>query len=84
MLKCMKFGFLLLGIALFAVPGVAAACPNCYGVIGDSEIAAGIRIAMLALVGVTGFVGTGIVLFFTNMRKRAKKLEDEELVVTPD
>ena len=58
-----------------AAPALASACPNCYGAIADSDIAAGIRLAMLVLVVLTAMVGTGIVLFASNIRKRTRQYE---------
>jgi hypothetical protein len=79
-----KWFRLIVGAGLMLIPDLAMACPNCYGAIADSEIAAGLRLAMLALIATTGVVGTGIVFFFSNMKKRADLFERSASVVTPD
>lgn len=66
---------LLLTVFAVSLPASAWACPNCYGAIADSEIAAGIRLAMLSLIAVTALVGTGVVMFASNVRKRTKMYE---------
>ena len=58
------------------VPKLAWACPNCYGAIADSDIAAGIRMAMLVLIALTAMIGGGVVLFASNIKKRAKLYEE--------
>jgi len=54
-----------------ALPADAAACPVCFGD-KNSAMTAGVRIAILALIGITGTVLGGIASFFLYVRKRSK------------
>jgi hypothetical protein len=72
----------LLGAMGLLWPEVAWACEMCFGAAGDET--AGISMAMLALLGMTGLVWGGIGMFFINMRKRARLLEPGDLIVTED
>jgi hypothetical protein len=47
------------------------ACPVCYGA-SDSLTSAGLNVAILVLLGVTGTVLAGFVSFFLYLRRRAK------------
>lgn len=64
---------LMLAILLI-LPGSAFACERCFGANVDTPTTQGIAFSMLALLGITGGVSTGIVLFFLNIRKRSKML----------
>ncbi len=59
-------------LVLLAFPGEVLACPSCYGAISDTEIASGLQYAMLVLIGVTAMIGTGVVMFFSNIKKRSE------------
>ena len=64
--------FAVLSLLIMAVfPADALACPSCYGAISDTEIAQGLQLAMLALIGSISVVGVGVVMFFSNIQKRA-------------
>lgn len=54
------------------MPQFAGACQSCFGANVNTATTQGIEVAMLALLGITGFVSAGIVMFFLNMRKRSK------------
>lgn len=71
MRKSTVFACFLGAVLFIALPGEALACPNCYGAISNTEIAQGLQYAMLALIGATAMIGTGVVLFFSNMKKRS-------------
>jgi len=58
-------------ISLF-VPKLALACQSCFGANVNTATTQGIAFAMLGLLGVTGVVSTGIVMFFLNIKKRAR------------
>ena len=73
----------LLGAMGLLWPEAAWACEMCFGAAAGDE-AAGISLAMLALLGMTGLVWGGIGMFFINMRKRARLLEPGDLIVTED
>jgi hypothetical protein len=45
----------------------------------DTPTTQGIALSMLALLGITGGVSTGVVLFFLNIRKRSKMLYEATL-----
>lgn len=74
-------------IALFALmilPDIAMACPSCYGAISDTEVARGLQLAMLSLIGAITVIGVGVVVFFSNIKKRAAMYEAGELDLPPD
>lgn len=56
----------------FLLPKLARACQSCFGANVNTATTQGIEIAMLALLGITGLVSTGIMLFFLNMKRRSK------------
>lgn len=58
-------------ITLF-VPKLALACQSCFGANVNTSTTQGIAFAMLGLLGITGVVSSGIVMFFLNMKKRAR------------
>ena len=60
------------------------ACEMCFGAAVDSPVVYGISLAMLLLLGMTGLVWGGIVLFFGNMERRARLLAAGELTVEDD
>lgn len=69
------FVFAALGLALLLIlPQSAFACERCFGANVDTPTTQGIALSMLALLGITGGVSTGIVFFFLNIRKRSKLL----------
>jgi hypothetical protein len=72
--KYLRIGIVLAGAALLFLPEAANACPRCFGAQVDSPITQGMSMAMLSLIGLTGSVLAGIVLFFLHMIRRAKKL----------
>ncbi len=74
----------LFWIGLTVLPHVAWACPNCYSAITDTKIAAGVRLAILMLIGVTGLVCTGVMWFFTNIQKRTERYGPSNSVITPE
>ena len=72
MLKSTLIAGFLGAVLLMAFPDEALACPNCYGAISNTEVAGGLQYAMLALLGVTSMIGTGVVLFFSNIKRRSQ------------
>ena len=68
-LLCTKHLLLVLAFILMAEP--AWACPVCYGST-DALTIAGVNLAILALLGVTGSVLAGFASFFLYIRKRSK------------
>ena len=75
---------LLAGTLWVLLPEPALACPSCYGAITDTEIARGLQFAMLVLIGTTAMIGTGVVMFFSNIKKRAGQFENGELDLPSD
>lgn len=69
---------LLFAISLF-IPDSAFACERCFGANVDTPTTQGIAFSMLALLGVTGGVSTGIVFFFLSIRKRSKMLYEASM-----
>ncbi len=64
-------------------PHTAVACEMCWGAgAGENPVTQGIGMAMLLLIGVTGFVGGGVGAFFLRMRRRARLLARGEAVMT--
>ena len=78
-----KVGIVLAGVALL-LPETVYACEKCFGAGADSTVASAISLSMLALLVMTVVVWGGIVTFFNNIDKRAKKLASGELVVMDD
>lgn len=69
-------------VALAALlPEAAWACESCFGV-ADGETGHAITVAMTALIVMTGVIWGGIGAFVVNMRRRARRLEPGNLVVT--
>ncbi len=70
---------------LVLLPHTAAACEMCWGAnAAANPTTQGISMAMLLLVGVTGFVGGGVGAFFLRMRRRARLLARGEAVMTDE
>ena len=63
---------LVVGAAL-ALPQVAISCPSCYGA-PDSPMTAGMNMAILSLLGVTGVVLLAIAAFIVYLWRRAAML----------
>lgn len=65
----------LIRVVLIAAPGVAQACPVCFGDPNDPQTAA-LNAAILTLLGITGFmlsaIGGGAAYFVVRARRRAK------------
>ncbi len=75
--------FSLACLVLF--PHTAAACEMCWGANATANpTTQGISMAMLMLIGVTGFVGGGVGAFFLRMRRRARLLARGEAVMTEE
>ncbi len=70
---------------LVLLPQTAAACEMCWGANATANpTTQGISMAMLMLIGVTGFVGGGVGAFFLRMRRRARLLARGEAVMTEE
>ena len=65
-------GFFII-LLLFVTSGDIFACDKCFGAQVDSPTTQGISMAMLALLGMTGGVGSGIILFFFRLKRRVKR-----------
>lgn len=80
MRKSTTFAALLVIMFMAFMPGEALACPSCYGAISDTEVARALQLSMLALISVTAMIGTGVVMFFSNIKKReALQANDSDL-----
>jgi hypothetical protein len=53
------------------------ACPACFGAV-EGPIADGVKLAILALLGVTGSVLSGFVAFFVYLARRARMVREAE------
>ena len=73
----------LVMLAVLATPEAAFACEKCFGG-AEGPVGEGISMAMLALLGMTGFLWAGIGAFFINMRRRARQLAPGDLAVGED
>lgn len=60
----------MVSVFILAGSGVAYGCPTCYGA-ADSPMTDGMNMAILTLLGITGFVLAGFVSFFLYLRRRA-------------
>ena len=54
---------------------IGSACPNCYGD-PDSSMTAGMNMAILSLLGITGGVLAGFMAFFVFLRRRFRLLNE--------
>lgn len=59
-------------IVFLLMPQLVLACQQCFGANVNTATTRGIGFAMLGLLVFTGFVSTGIVMFFLNMNRRGK------------
>lgn len=55
------------------IHSVASACPNCYGD-PDSSMTAGMNMAIVSLLGITGGVLAAFMAFFVFLRRRFRSL----------
>ena len=78
----LKACVVLAGVAVLTLPDVAYACEMCFGAGSDETTVKAIFMSMFALFSMVVFVWGGIGLFFVNMRRRAKRLEPGDFVVT--
>jgi len=69
-----KLSAALLAILLFGASYVQA-CPACYGAAHSSRID-GMNAAIMTMVGITGFVLTGISTVFYTFWKRSRMMQD--------
>lgn len=64
----------LVGLAgVILVPGVADACPICFGGDPDSQLAQSVNWAVFLLLGVTGGVLSGFIGFIFHLIKRSRQ-----------
>jgi hypothetical protein len=76
MKRTLKFRTLTLTAAaalLSLAPSAVSACPSCYGN-ATGPMFDGLNAAILAMVGITGFVLTGFSAWFVNVIRRTKNL----------
>ena len=71
----MKLLFSML-LPAFLAPQAALACATCFGA-ADSSQTAGMNMAILTLLGVTGAVLGGVVVFFVHLLRRSSMTVDE-------
>lgn len=71
-LRFLSICIVLLLITLITLPAYSAACPVCYGA-PDSPMVAGMNMAILVLLGITGTVLALFVSFFYYLKKRASQ-----------
>ena len=62
-------GLILVGF--LSGPQQILSCPVCYGA-NESSMFAGMNLAILTLIGITGTIFAGVVSFYFYMRKRIK------------
>lgn len=65
-------------IGIWMASGSAQACPSCYGV-ADGPMIQGMNMAILTMLGITGFVLAAISSFFVMVRRRIKRLRAGEI-----
>ena len=75
--------FRYLSVFLLA-PQWVLACQQCFGANVNTATTRGIGFAMLALLVFTGFVSTGIVMFFININKRSKIVSGGKIDSSPE
>jgi hypothetical protein len=62
--------FVLNTVAFVVLPDIVFACPSCYGA-PDSPMTAGMNMAILSLLGITGVVLCAIAAFIVYLWRRA-------------
>ena len=67
----------IFGLALMALPRLAAACATCFGA-ADAPMTRGMNNAILMLIGVVGLVYAGIGKVIWDFRKRSKRLAEKQ------
>lgn len=70
-IRVIRPGLAMAVLVFLLIPERVLACPVCYGA-SDSNMIAGVNLAILALLGITGGVLTGFASFFLYIRKRAR------------
>ncbi|MDP6578292.1 MAG: hypothetical protein QF416_07585 [Candidatus Marinimicrobia bacterium] len=60
----------------FITPKILSACAVCYGAPADHPMTESLNLAIIALIGVTGTVLSGIATFFIFLVRREKKVDD--------
>lgn len=74
-MKLIGYVILIVLLSVVVIQG-AMSCPVCFGD-KDSSMTAGMNSAILAMLGITGFVLTLVVTFFVMMWRRFKRLQKE-------
>jgi hypothetical protein len=73
--KNLWISFILVIASIFLLPNISESCPSCFGSGINTEDAKNISMAVLLLMGTTGGVLSGVVLFFISMAKRARRFK---------
>jgi hypothetical protein len=73
---------LLAGFSCVFLPQIIYACTTCYAGEIKSSQAEGMKLAIIALLGITGSVLSGFVAFFLYLRKKAKMSDLSDYVIT--
>ena len=63
----------IMAASIVFIHSVASACPNCYGD-PDSSMTAGMNMAIVSLLGITGGVLAAFMAFFVFLRRRFRSL----------
>ncbi len=71
------FVMLTAAVSLLILPDIVRACATCYGA-PDDPMTAGMNMAIFLLLGVTVSVLGSIATFMLYLRKRAKRMLDQE------
>jgi hypothetical protein len=68
--------FLVIGLSILLIsPSLSLSCPVCFGAL-DDPATAGMKYAILTLLGVTGTVFAGFISFFLRLRKHSRSSEN--------
>jgi hypothetical protein len=72
-LKAIAAAAMTAALAVLASPQ-AAACPTCYGQ-AQGPVIDGLSTAILAMIGITGFVLSGVAAMFVSIGRRARRID---------
>ncbi len=74
----MRRSFVALALLLLVGASQAPACPSCYGA-AQGPVIDGMNKAIMAMIGITGFVLSGFVALFISIGRRAKQHDTDAI-----
>ncbi len=81
----LRYGLVVIGLTWLFTAELAWACEQCLGVGGaNGPTIRALVFSMASLLFIIGSVGTGIGVFFLNLRRRSRMLESSQWTVSED